>query len=84
MSKTRKYYAMLERRITVNVIENAYLSHPSPNDDGLIDYYVENMGKFESLCSINVESYEEAENYFIKNYPTIWKRDLCQITLRII
>jgi hypothetical protein len=84
MKSNEKYFCSLERKVSERVIERCNESTPSPNADGTIDYYVENMGKWEGFCSISTNSYEEAESYYKRQYPTIWKEDECRIIVRML
>lgn len=77
----KKYYASLTFRISERSIERAYENTPYPNDDGTIDYYKENMGEFSAIGAYWVDSYEEAEEYFKRVSPTVWKEEDTRISL---
>lgn len=78
------YYATLERKVSERVIERAYESSPSPNDDGTIDHLTEMLGQWEVLSGFRTYSYENAENYFKRQYPTIWEEDSTRIVMHIL
>jgi hypothetical protein len=78
----KKYYVALQRRVSDRVIERAYEGHPDPNADGLIDFYKDIIGEYESLAGLQVDSYEEAEQYFDRHFPTIRREDETRIIIR--
>jgi hypothetical protein len=82
--KEKRYYAILERVISERVIARCYESTPYPNADGTIDYYRDKMGEWDSLAGIRVDSIEEAEQYLMSTFPTIYREDKTRIRLKEI
>lgn len=80
----KKYFVIIEHKISDRVIERAMYDHPYPNADGTIDWLKENYGEWDSIAGISVDNHQEVIDYLERCCPTIYKEDDIRITRKRI